>query len=359
MCTQFEGEQGCKITRTRPFVFKTGRKDCDSSSVDEPYKTDKIEAFPDEHFNGTMTVRFMEEHFGFSGKETVAIMGAHTMGRFNQQQTGHKYVWTSDFQAFNNQFYRNIAGKPDWFFDDDECTKVGDAWGNKGQAVWIAKMNQVFRTGAPIQWIQKKVVCPNCADLSYERGGRDPDRLAQDRDCCLNKPEGAQCRPDGLGPIGSTAFERDDDYSDGCEYSHFIFGNDEAALGSDMGLMYKFDVDIRGFPSGCPGLDTFYPSANRFSDWTCGIDGRPWFENPELSWDDPNLSRVTENEWTERGCPADCARQDYKYPGDSLSLSEHVLRYADDQAAWINDYIPAMEKMIQNGYGDGALVVSY
>ena len=115
-------------------------------------------------------------------------------------------MWTSDLQAFNNQYYRNIAGKPDWFFDDDACTKVGalgtplsfsshapsvahllvhpfissshliissprlisshllvsshhqvgDAWGNKGTAVWIAKMNQAFRTGAPVQWIQKK-----------------------------------------------------------------------------------------------------------------------------------------------------------------------------------------------------------
>ena len=60
-----------------------------------------------------MTVSFMEEQFGFSGKETVAIMGAHSVGRFQQRMTGHKYVWTSDFQAFNNQYYRNIAGKDD------------------------------------------------------------------------------------------------------------------------------------------------------------------------------------------------------------------------------------------------------
>jgi len=359
MCTQFEGEDQCKINPARPFVFKTGRKDCETT-LEEPYMSEKIEAFPDEHFNGTMTVRFMEEHFGFSGKETVAIMGAHTMGRFQQRFTGHKYVWTSDFQAFNNQFYRNIAGREDWFFDDDECTKVGDAWGNKGRAVWIAKMNQVFRTGGPIQWIQKKVVCPNCAARSYERGGRHPERLAQDRDCCLNNvPEGAFCRPDGVGPVGSSVFERDDDFSDGCEYSHFIFGNDEAAMGSDMGLMYKFDVDIRGFPSGCPGLQTFYPSANRFSDWTCGIDGRPWFENPNLSWDNPNLSRVTKDEWTDHGCPADCYRQDYQYPGDHMTLADHVERYADDQAAWINDYMPIQERMIENGYQEDELVVSY
>ena len=70
-----------------------------------------------------------------------------------------------------------------------------------------------------------RVVCPNCVAQSYNRGGRHPDRLAQDRDCCLlNVPAGAQCRPDGIGPVGSKAEGRDDDFSDGCEYSHFIFG---------------------------------------------------------------------------------------------------------------------------------------
>ena len=70
-----------------------------------------------------------------------------------------------------------------------------------------------------------RVVCPNCAAQSYNRGGRHPDRLAQDRDCCLRDvPIGAQCRPDGIGPVGSKAEGRDDDFSDGCEYSHFIFG---------------------------------------------------------------------------------------------------------------------------------------
>jgi len=42
-----------------------------------------------------------------------------------------------------------------------------------------------------------------------------------------------------------------------------------------------------------------------------------------------------------------------------MSLADHVERYADDQEAWINDYIPTMEKMIENGYADGDLVVSH
>ena len=45
----------------------------------------------------------METEFGLSARETVALMGAHTLGRFHQKQSAHKYVWTTDFQAFNNQ----------------------------------------------------------------------------------------------------------------------------------------------------------------------------------------------------------------------------------------------------------------
>ena len=358
-CVQFEGELGCKIRPTRPFIFSTGRRDC-VTTLHPPYKAEEHEYHPDEHFNGTMTVRFMESEFGLSARETVAIMGAHTLGRFHQRTTAHKYVWTIDFQAFNNQYYRNIVGKPDWFFDDDECTRVGDAWGNKGPAVWIAKMNQLHRTGAPVQWIQKKVVCPNCADRSYDRGGRHPDRLAQDRDCCLRGvPEGAQCRPDGAGANGSSAATRDDDFSDGCEYSHFIFGRDETALSSDMGLMYAFDVDKRGFPHGCSGLNTFYPSSNRWSDYTCGIDGRPWFEDPSLAFDDPNITRVTRDAWTDRACPMDCPKQGYTYPGDTQTLAEHFERFADDQGAWIDEFIPALEKMLANGYSQGELLPSW
>merc|ERR1719221_592280 len=222
MCIQNPHEEGCKVLPNRPFVFKTGRKDC-VTSLTPAFLSEDDEVDPDEHFNGTMPVRFMEEHFGFSAKETVAIMGAHTLGKFHQKKSGHKYVWTTDWAALNNQYFRNIAGRDDWFFDDQDCTPVGEAWGNKGRAVWIAKQNQVYRTGAPIQWIQKKVVCPNCAAKSYLRGGRHPDRLAYDESCCVDKPEGAFCRPDGYGLRGSNATSRDPDFAWGCEYSHFIF----------------------------------------------------------------------------------------------------------------------------------------
>ena len=70
-CIQKEGEAGCHIRPLRPFTFKTGRKDC--ATAHEPsYMASKHEYHPDEHFNGTMAVRFMEVEFNMSARETGA-----------------------------------------------------------------------------------------------------------------------------------------------------------------------------------------------------------------------------------------------------------------------------------------------
>ena len=47
----------------------------------EQYKTDKPEAHPNQNGNGDQTLDFFSQQFGFSGRETVAIMGAHTLGK--------------------------------------------------------------------------------------------------------------------------------------------------------------------------------------------------------------------------------------------------------------------------------------
>jgi len=54
-----------------------------------------------------------------------------------------------------------------------------------------------------------------------------------------------------------------------------------------------------------------------------------------------------------------CPKNDYVYPGDNMDLSAHMERYAEDQAAWIEDFFPTMEKMISNGYTATELVVSW
>ena len=90
-----------------------------------PYITEKTEAHPDIMGDGRETVQFFQDHFGFTGQEVVAIMGAHTFGRLGVHNSLMRYVWTSKgTEFFNNDYYKMITDDTRWYFNDDECTKV-------------------------------------------------------------------------------------------------------------------------------------------------------------------------------------------------------------------------------------------
>ena len=90
--------------------FKTGRRDCvDFESNEEPYKATKHESHPDLMGNGKQTVDFFTRDFGLSGKEMVALLGAHTFGRFHFPVSLMRYTWTSrGEQLFNNHYYKYV-----------------------------------------------------------------------------------------------------------------------------------------------------------------------------------------------------------------------------------------------------------
>ena len=57
-----------------------------------------------------MTTDFFQNDFGFNGRESVAIMGAHTMGRFHYRVSLFRYVWTNMGEAsFNNHYYKYVT----------------------------------------------------------------------------------------------------------------------------------------------------------------------------------------------------------------------------------------------------------
>ena len=71
------------------------------------YKATKEEAHPDMQGDGKSTVNFFVKNFGFTGREIVAIMGSHTVGRFNWHNSYLSYVWTTrGSTAFNNHYYK-------------------------------------------------------------------------------------------------------------------------------------------------------------------------------------------------------------------------------------------------------------
>ena len=76
--------------------FRTGRQNCETvgtcSSSDPVFCSehgpDTIEDFPSTAFTTHELVSYFSEHFGYGADETVAIMGAHTIGRAMRENSG-------------------------------------------------------------------------------------------------------------------------------------------------------------------------------------------------------------------------------------------------------------------------------
>ena len=106
---------------------------------DKPYKASKHESHPNAVGNGKMTADFFAKDFGFTGRETVAIMGAHTIGRFHYDISLFRYTWIPRGQhLLNNMYYKNIVREPKFNFWDDDCNKITDAEGNIPKTRWSA-----------------------------------------------------------------------------------------------------------------------------------------------------------------------------------------------------------------------------
>ena len=158
-----QGDPGCEVSFNTSLTFRTGRSDCVPHNPARPYMAAKQEVHPNPVGDGQQTVKFFQENFGFSGKETVAIMGAHTFGGFDYTISMFRYTWVSGGNKFfNNDYYKMITDDTRWYFNDKQCTKVTDAHGNKPPRRWLAQYRRDTKNGGPVQWMSENYVCPNC-----------------------------------------------------------------------------------------------------------------------------------------------------------------------------------------------------
>jgi len=354
----------CEIlppTKTR-IKFQTGRVDCEhagvaAGSTSHLWDTSTPESSPGVTMNGQQTVEWMKENFGFNAQETVAIMGAHTLGKFNKRQTMLKYTWTSrEEHSFNNQYYRNLMSKDDWHVDDNICTPVGTAYHKRPHGKFMARMKQMTHNGGPVQWVQYKHTCPNCASLENlldpdtgAWGNWDADQKALVRSCCENLPDDdndglpdVACHPDNNRSPDSDSVAADDDEYGGCEQWRIIRGREATMLSTDMGLYLDFDVQEDGKPTGCNGLGRF---TEEYLDLQEASPQRNGYSEINGSWQ----SHIG---YTPDGVPKwgqECPLNEWKEDGGS-KLHELVEMYADDETEWIKDFFGAMEKMLANGY---------
>ncbi|KAI2500768.1 peroxidase [Fragilaria crotonensis] len=126
--------------------FKTGRKNCEavgtcSSSdpsvcaMDGP---DTIEDFPSTSFTTHELLDYFRNHFGFNAAETVAIMGAHTMGRALIGNSGFRgnNGWVTNTLSLDNEYFTHLVGPP-----EDRL---------KGPPYWQVQISATLR----YQWIR-------------------------------------------------------------------------------------------------------------------------------------------------------------------------------------------------------------
>ena len=322
-CVHDPNVEECFVRPSRPFVFKSGRVDCTEFKQDAHYQATKQEHHPSPLDNGRKTVEFFKKDFGFTGRETAAIFGAHTFGKPHFSVSLFPYTWTSSgINLFNNDYYKSLTGQNRWFFDDNSCYPVGDAYGNRPKSRWVAHARAATHRGGPIFWIHENLVCPN--PKRYDRYN------AATKKCIDEAEEGMVCKADARDADGN-----DLNVNGGCERFRFISGIDEIAMNCEMGLYKDFEVDD-GIIHGCPGLEHFNASMT-------GDRGR-------IVWSKNGVNN-------KKGEPL-CEKQKLSEPAGSTPLYQVMEEYANDQTTWINDYIQAHEKMVSNGYASGSLSAS-
>lgn len=81
------GRKNCETVGT---CRNTSRRVCASSGPDQP------DDFPSPHFTTHDLIDFMSAHFGYTADDTVAIMGAHTLGRALPSHAGFDGKWVTN-----------------------------------------------------------------------------------------------------------------------------------------------------------------------------------------------------------------------------------------------------------------------
>ena len=322
-CHHNIGSQDCKISLPQTLKFQTGRADC-VTNLDKPYKAMVEEDHPNPSTNGAGLQAWFKRTFGFGTKDTVAIMGGHTLGRFHSQHSNFRYTWTSrGGHLFNNDYYKVLAERNRTYFNDDDCNPITPADGSTPRTKWTPQMFGWQSDGGPIHWLKKSYTCPNCAvpkDQWKEKGIGDETNV--EFDLCCSNANGDFCKADPKPDTNTFGHPGNLDsigQQPNCEFYRFIIGRDEMAMNAEIGLYFDFDV-VNGAPVGCGGT----------------------FDNFNMeSWQHGRFYGIEH---------ISCPRNMLADPLGSTPTHQLIENYADDQALFIKDFSSALFKMLSNGY---------
>jgi hypothetical protein len=316
----------CEIKPKRNLRFRTGRPDCPESSKPRPvdgfvktevfelpqghkyraYETEKDEDQPNPSGNSAMLADYMKRVFDFDKKETVAIMGAHSLGEMHGEVALFKYDWQRNQVNFlNNNFYRMIAAMPSKYIASCHPFRAsGGPNGALAETQFLVRPIRKSESAGPYFWFHAYRRCPDCIKnekdewVNVDQRGSGKFRSAA---CCM-------CHEKPKEEIPEECVQQ--------------VTRDETMLPTDISVISKFEVDEHGVPSGCPGFPSQWNRANIVEqakgEGKHGIN----FYNVEPKCPDNDL----------RDCPT-CP-----------TMAGIARRYANKQNEWADDFYDAWEK---------------
>ena len=160
-------------------LFQTGRKDCiaaDHASELQQYVASKVEAHPSHGGNGEMTVKYFREKFNMAPYKALALMGAHTIGKFNPINSRLDYSWVRSHYShrndfFNNEYYKILALRPAKVkgectgdMHDQPAESVYEVFANAMTGIWPAPNPWANGTNHPgkMTWRVAYIRAPTC-----------------------------------------------------------------------------------------------------------------------------------------------------------------------------------------------------
>lgn len=106
-------------------LFHVGRPTCMDGNLlgDSPSET---AVFPSPHLTSDDLVNYFADEFSFSPNETVAIMGAHTLGTMSNARSGFSGAWVHGERIFDNEFYLFLVDSQDDKLPSNDFTQTNE-----------------------------------------------------------------------------------------------------------------------------------------------------------------------------------------------------------------------------------------
>ena len=110
-CMAMGLSSGCTPPTYLNLTARYGREDCPTSPV-----TDAELTFPDPHGDLEHVLNYFAA-YGLTTVQTVALIGAHSLGDTNPENSGFIGPWTSPRDSLDNKFFKALIDPPgiDWF----------------------------------------------------------------------------------------------------------------------------------------------------------------------------------------------------------------------------------------------------